>query len=100
MMTQDLFEHPAKQYKQFNIASYPQLSQTIGHPDDFVDGVPNDEQAAAMEDILNSAGDATLTFDEASGLWITGSESAIEDMFAQRDEFLDALEANEHTEPA
>lgn len=95
MMGQELFEHPKRQYQRYRITACEAESAVIGDPEDFVDGQPTAQQEAAMEAILEAHPDAALTFDPDTGLWVVGSEDDINQMFADREDFVTALENGE-----
>ena len=95
MMSQELFERPEKQYQKYNITSFPEQTAIIGDPAQFDEAELSDAQSDAMESILESHPEAALTFDEATGLWISGEEDDVEAMFADRDAFVDALESDD-----
>ncbi len=94
-MDQELFEDTYKQYSLYGIEALREESASIGDPDSFPDGEVGEEAAAIMESLLAEHPDSALTFDDMSGLWIMGSEDAIARMFADRDEFVDSLEATQ-----
>ena len=48
-----------------------------------------------MEDALAAEPEAALTYDAATELWISGAEDDINRLFADREEFVDALENGE-----
>lgn len=95
MMGQELFEHPLRQYAEYGVTELREESPRLGDPASFEDDTATEEQLDLMEEVFaRHAGDA-VTFDEETGLWIVGPEEDIERMFADREAFLDALEAGE-----
>lgn len=94
-MSQDLFEDVEKQYSLYRITAFTQESQVLGDPEEFTDGEPTAAQAEFMEGMLAENEGKALTYDESFGLWIAGAEEDIARMFADRDEFVDALENGE-----
>lgn len=95
MMGQELFENPRRQYEFYRITPQDDAYDVLGDPDDFPAEGPTDEQSAAMEDLLSESPEDVLTFDPSAKTWISGREDDINRLFADRDEFLDALEAGE-----
>ncbi|MDD7582740.1 molecular chaperone GrpE [Corynebacterium sp. 32222D000AT] len=92
MMGQELFEQPHKQYEQYHLTAFPEESAALGDPEQFPDGEPTAEQAEIMEKLLEAHPDEALTFDAATGLWISGAEADVEALFSAREEFVAALE--------
>lgn len=99
MMGQELFEHPRRQYEKYAITAFAQFTDIIGDPANFDEGQPNEVQEAALAEIFAAHPGKAVTFDESAGVWIAGDEGDIERMFADRDEFVDALERGEDPGP-
>lgn len=91
-MGQELFEHPTRQYKQYRITALDGLTELLGDPESFENSEPTEEQDAALEKVFEDQPDGALTFDELTGQWIIGAEDDINRMFADREEFVEALE--------
>ncbi|MDY5839830.1 MAG: molecular chaperone GrpE [Corynebacterium camporealensis] len=94
MMGQELFEHPKRQYRTYNITPLTELTKLISSPEVLEDD-PTEEQVEAIEAALDDVPSAAVAFDEAAGLWIRGAEEDINQMLDDREEFLDALENNQ-----
>lgn len=95
MMGQELFEHPLRQYAEYGVTELREESPRLGDPASFEDDTATEEQLDLMEEVFARHAEDAVTFDEESGLWIVGPEEGIERMFADREAFLDALEAGE-----
>lgn len=97
MMGQELFEHPPlRQYAEYGVTELREESPRLGgDPASFEDDTATEEQLDLMEEVFARHAEDAVTFDEESGLWIVGPEEGIERMFADREAFLDALEAGE-----
>ncbi|MHB2251055.1 molecular chaperone GrpE [Corynebacterium aurimucosum] len=93
MMGQELFEHPEHQYATYGITPLEELSAQVGPVDDLDE--LTEEQATALEAVLEQYPEGALTFDDASELWIIGADEDIERMFHDREDFVDALNNNE-----
>ncbi len=95
MMGQSLFEDIARQYREYSITALVEQSSQLGDPEAIESGQASEEQLAVFDAILAEFPDNPVTYDEMSGLWITGSEDAIERLFSDREAFLDALDKGE-----
>ncbi|WP_308606642.1 molecular chaperone GrpE [uncultured Corynebacterium sp.] len=93
MMGQELFEHPKRQYTTYGITPLKELSAHVGPVEDLEE--LSEEQAAALETVLEQHPEGALTFDDASQLWIIGAEKDIERMLQDREDFVEALNNNE-----
>ncbi|WP_246014387.1 hypothetical protein [Corynebacterium endometrii] len=92
MMGQELFEHPLRQYKHYGISALKELTDVLGEPEQFEDSEPTPQQQEAIERAFESQPDGALAYDESTGLWILGDGDDINRMFADREEFVEALE--------
>ena len=95
MMGQELFEHPRRQYVLYGITVCETLSKEIPSPELLETDDISERQHEAMLEVLEAHPEAALTFDEAAQLWIVGAEDDLNRMFTDREEFIEALEANE-----
>ncbi|QPK79966.1 molecular chaperone GrpE [Corynebacterium lizhenjunii] len=95
MMGQELFEHPRRQYREYGIEVIDGAAQLLSAPEDYESGNASEESLDALEAILKRYPDLAVTFDEAAGEWIAGTEDSVERMFADREKFIAALEAGE-----
>lgn len=98
-MGQELFENPRRQYALYRVEELAESAQ-LGQPESPADGEEaeltlSEEQEALLEQVLEAYPNDAIMFDELAGVWIRGAEDDLNRMLADRDEFLDALEAGE-----